>query len=198
MSFTYPDYLKLKNRYCLGYFGVFDEFILQLLYIQPIVEQSFPGLKLYIACRDGLDLPGTTPISNLNKYNYGYFRELSFDNINHPVLSIIKETKIQLPSLKPLNKNNKNKICVIATKGLGVVRSLTDTQVEKVKKMAEDKGFGVLIDCPLENAEWVIGVESFNFYKTALNGAKRISLIPTGLSPDFFQIACPFGEILDI
>lgn len=192
MSIAYPDYLKIKNKYCVGYFGVFDEFILQLLHLRSAIEAAFPELELYIACKNELTLPGV--VHNVNKYEYAHFRELTFNNINHPIFDFFKETEIKAPEISPAEKTNR---CVILTKGIAPIISLSEAQVKKATNLAQLKGFNVEIDEDITGAGLVIGVECFNFYKAALKGI-RCSLVPTGFGTEFFRMLVPNGEILSI
>lgn len=47
-----PKYAKIKNNYCVGYYGTDNYLLRQLLQVKKKVEQTFPGLNLYIVCED--------------------------------------------------------------------------------------------------------------------------------------------------
>jgi hypothetical protein len=47
-----PKYVKIKDNYCVGYFGKEDEVILALKKARPFIEQELPGIKVYICCLD--------------------------------------------------------------------------------------------------------------------------------------------------
>jgi len=53
MTILYPKYLEIKNKYCICYSGVFNEFILQLAYLTNIIQEKFQ-IELYICCKDEL------------------------------------------------------------------------------------------------------------------------------------------------
>ena len=47
-----PLYNKIKNRYCIGYFGNSPEILLDLKVARPIIEKALPGIEIYISCAD--------------------------------------------------------------------------------------------------------------------------------------------------
>ncbi len=133
--------------------------------------------------------------SQFNKNDYACSKELLFDNINHPILEYIEESKITLKYLKPHSVPIATKKCVILPKGLGSVKSMTSQDIDKFQNMAQIRGFDVDINGNIEGAGWVIGVENAKFYEAAINGVK-VSLFPTGIGTKFFQRVFPNGEIL--
>lgn len=50
----FPQYAKVKDRYCIHYVGTNDEYVNQLLSVRPAIEQDLPGIQIYICCRVGL------------------------------------------------------------------------------------------------------------------------------------------------
>ncbi len=45
-------YEQIKNNYCVLYLGDSIEYLRQLSADRPAVEQQFPGLKVFIGCKD--------------------------------------------------------------------------------------------------------------------------------------------------
>jgi len=198
MVASYTEYLKIKDKYCIRYFGLFDEFIVQLLYLREAIEQELPGLELYIACRDifysQIAAPRLIAASDYNKNNYAYNRETLFNNVTHPILDIIEESDLKLNHLKAKPPKTSTSLCVILPKGIGAIQSMTQNEIDKARQMATHKGFDVEINGNIENAGWVIGVECLKLYQAAVAGIK-ITLVPSGFGTKFFQKVFPYGEI---
>ena len=198
MPIDYNHYLKVKDNYCVCYYGVFNEFILQLIYLRPAIEQELPGIQLYISCKDELnyqDSDRIVPQSKLDKHRFAYIKSLQFDNISHPVESFLSESNITLKYLNPPKPIATNKRCVLLTRGLGAVASMSSEQMNAAKRIAESQGYYVEVDERIENAGWVMGVECEALYKAAIDG-KRVALVPTGFGTKFFQKIFPNAEIL--
>ncbi len=176
---------------------MFNEFILQLIYLRPAIEQELPGVQIYINHKDKfkIDSYRTSPASSFKKYDYAYVRDLKFDNVSHPVERLLTESDIKLNYLKPPRPKSVNTRCVLLTKGLGSVASMSRAEIDETQKMAEKKGFYVEINENIDNAGWVIGVECENFYRAAIDGTK-VTLAPTGFGTKFFQKIFPNGEVL--
>ena len=85
MIIALPHYSKIKNNYCVGYFGQKDEVLLKLLAARPNLENQFPGLQLYICCLDEkAALVGEDKVILKSQLDSGlkqvaYFREISDD-----------------------------------------------------------------------------------------------------------------------
>lgn len=197
MSVSYKRYLEIKNRYCIAYFGVFNEFIFQLIHLIPILEEQFPELELYIACKDELISNSNKLIrlSKLNKKEYSVYHELKFNNIDHPVENFINESNIQI-----LTKKNIPTLaygtCAITTKNLPPVRSLTKEDITKIERFVKNKGFTIVSE-ENENIDWIIGVENEILCKAANKGIKT-TLIPSGLGTNFLKKIYPSLEVLYI
>jgi hypothetical protein len=200
----YPltHYAQVKHNYCLAYFGHMKEFLVQLKALKPIIENQFKGIKLFLACRDDF-MPSLTGISNVVKQSeigkiktqFAYIRELTTDLIKHPVLELLLESKIEIPSNAFPVCRTGNK-CVIITKGNCPPTSpLTQIQIQKAIALAASKGYEAMIDKEIEDASWVIGVESDNLYQAGIWGAKT-SLIPTGIGTELYKKMFPAGTIL--
>lgn len=100
MPLPLPTYAKIKDRYCVGYFGDRDDVIVKLVKARPFIEKELPGIKVYICCNDEKQplLEGEANCflrSDLeNKKNeIAYFRELEIDAAD-PVGSLLEESNI--------------------------------------------------------------------------------------------------------
>lgn len=103
---AFEHYTKIKNNYCVGYFGFYDGFLKELHAVRPFIERAFPGINLYIACKDeSLHVLGNTDrivkLSELKvrKGEFANYRELWFDGFTHPVAQFLEESGLASPSL---------------------------------------------------------------------------------------------------
>jgi hypothetical protein len=199
MATLYKKYLTVKNKLCLSYFGVFNEFVRQLVYLRPAIEAELPGLELYIACQEDLknDLNCDRVItrSEMQLLHFAYIKDLTFDQIKHPVLELLNESNLTLKHLIPVVGEPLNKTCAILSKGMAPVRSLSESQLNQVKSRVIAKGFELTDD--VDSAGWVVGVECDALYKAACQGVAT-SLVPTGFGIKLFQLMFPQNEILSI
>lgn len=166
------------------------------------MEQTFPGVQVYIACKDyvshlfkGYERTVTKTQLDNNKNDYAYIRELNCDMTSHPVENFMKESDIPFG---PLNIQVKTPTrCVILTNGTLPTKHLSMKQIQSAKLRAEMKGFIPEINGEIDPHTWVIGVESRHFYEAAIAG-NPVTLMPTGIGENLFKLMIPHGEILDI
>ena len=196
------SYSKIKDRYCVCYFGFCNEYIIQLLYLRPRIEAALPGLELYIGCHDRL-APLTDGYEKIvfvsqieaQKENFAHIRVINYDGSgNHPIQTLLKESSISLPYVRPLQKSSKK--CVIYPIGYLPTQPLSPTMLEKVKNHCMQQGYQITIESSMEDVGWVVGVENEYLFKAAFAGI-RTSLVPTGIGTQFYQMLCG-GEILNI
>ena len=195
MGTYYQRYLKIKNKYCIAYNGPFDEFIIQLLHVKPMIETQFPDLEVSIACRDELseELPGTISKSKMIEQDYPYIRSLQFDMIKHPVMQLIEESKITI--LPQVSRPTIGKNCLLCPVGVPPVKNLTVQQIEDIKSQLKLEGFTVEIGTNTQNKDLVVGVECKSLYTAACNGTPT-RLIDTGFGTEFYKILFPESKIL--
>ena len=169
--------------------------------MRPAIEEELEGLKLYICCKDEfqslIGRPGIVFESEFQRTNFGYLRELVFDNTCHPVMKLIEESNLKLPSLKRIPPTVRTNKCVLVTNYLPPVASLTPLQIEHLKQKIISQGFEVSVNGSIADAGWVVGVESLKLYEAAFQGIKT-SLVPTGLGTKLFQLLLPEHEILNV
>ncbi|MCK9459697.1 MAG: hypothetical protein M0R80_08665 [Proteobacteria bacterium] len=198
MALAFPSYSKIKNRYCVAYYGPCREYVLQLLYLRSAIEKELPGLELYISCSDDCRcfIPDNTKIifaSEIGdrKKEVAYLRELRCDLETHPVWQWIQESKLTLKFLEPpQTKNITKKICAICTKANLPTKSMPD--VDKLIKWVISKGFSVSEN--VSEADWVVGTENEQLFVAAIQGVKT-TLVPTGLGTELYKRLFPSGEI---
>lgn len=96
-------YVRIKDKYCVAYFGTCDEYVDQLLAARPHIAKELPGIQVYIACRDEVfakhkNQEGMLSFSQLKveKSNFPYVRELK-DRPGNIVEDFLKESNIFVP-----------------------------------------------------------------------------------------------------
>ena len=198
-----PQYAKIKDNYCIAYFGNNKEHLIQLKLLRPYMESTFPGVKVYLSCREDSvylfkeeERIITKEKLKENKHMFGYIRELLCDMQSNPVEEFMKESEIPYGPIHYEQKIN-NKKCVLLTNGIAPVRSLNGDQIKLAISHIQNKGYDLEINEQINNAGWVVGVENEQFYQAAVDG-KAVTLIPTGFGENIFKKLFPGGQILKI
>jgi len=200
MAVPFPQYSKIKNRYCIAYYGPCAEYIVQLLYLRPAIEKEFPGIEIYISCRDDcirfIDKKERIIFGselNTRKKEVAYIRELRCDLKNHPVLQLIQESNLQLSYLEPPKiKQSDVRHCVICTNAIlptGLIHN-----IDQISNFVFHQGYSVGLNSDISKATWVIGPENEQLFTAAIQGI-RTTLIPTGLGTELYKKLFPDGEI---
>lgn len=164
------------------------------------MEKTFPGVKVYLACRDDCmyllseedRILSKTELKD-NKHLFGYVRELLCDMQSHPVESFMLESDI--PCGPICEKSNCYGDCVLLTNGVIPVKPLNGEQIKKAINYIRKNGYEPQINGDINRAGWVVGVESEQLYLAAALG-KRVSLIPTGFGEKLFKKMFPQNEII--
>ena len=197
-----PEYVKIKDNYCIAYFGFSKEYLVQLRLLRPCMEAAFPGIQIYLCSRDDLtylfkDEPRTLNKSTLmdNKKQFAYIREISYKNTIHPVEELMDESEIKIPPISTEEGNIGS--AVLLTNCCAPVRSLNHYQIKSAIELAELKNCTIAINEPYANYDWVIGVENEQIYEAAAEG-KKVTLIPTGIGENLFKKMFPFAEIIQM
>lgn len=198
------EYAKIKNNYCIAYFGGSNEYLTQLRLLRPFIEQKFQELNIYYCCKDECikylkddKLSITISELRLRKNEFAHIKELTFNGQNHPILDLLQEAKIEnctLPIEPALEFTN---ICLIKTNGNYPTGNLLKSQIKTLQKIAFQNGFKVEIDGDWQNAGIIYGVESVELFEAAARGIKSY-LIPTGNGEQLFKKMFKNGEILHI
>lgn len=203
MPIPFPLYAKIKNNYAICYFGKCTEYLIQLKYIRPLIEKKYPGIKIYLGCRDDVvhilnterGIIKESEMRNKKMY-FAYIHEVKCNTQDHPILEIINENEIELPEIKLID--NDSNLCLIYSHGMFPTKSLTDEQVEKTKKTYEMKGLTVKVNIDNQTAGHVIGVENQQLFSAGFSG-KKVTLIPTGVGKELFlKLFKNNGDILNI
>jgi len=191
------EYKKIKDKYCIAYFGYCREYWIILKYLRPCIEKYLPGVELYLCCRDDLLylLEGESnvltaedvPTRKLRKRQFAFFNELT-SGLFHPIQNLMEESNIPYPP-KPHVISTPYTFSIIDHGTVPTV-PLSLQQRAKAIKLAQNYG------CQETNAlaDWVIGVESEELYDAAISG-KKTSLISTGTGEELYKSLFN-GEVL--
>lgn len=179
-------YSKIKNNYCICYFGQCDEYLVMLEMLRPHIERTFPGMNFYIGCRDEsltvFDNPEyrTMPLSRLKvlKDTFAHIKELKYENVGHPVEKIIEDSGVRGIAV-PCGLPCQTQKATIITHGSYPTGPLGERQIEAATKFAKSRGFEPSINGDWKNSGMLIGVESVGLLKAAATGIP-VFLAPTG------------------
>jgi len=203
MPLPLPQYAKVKDNYCIAYFGNNKEHLVQLKLLRPYMEAAFPGVKVYLACReDSVYLLKdeeriiTRDKLKESKHLFGCVRELLCDMQSNPVEEFMNESEIPFGPIR-VDQPLKNKKCVLLTNGVVPVNSLTGNQIKLAISHIQSKGCQPEINGGTKDAGWVVGVENEEFYQAAESG-RSVTLIPTGFGENLFKKLFPSGQILKL
>ena len=97
----FEQYAKVKDKYCICYFGYNDEYLTQLALVKPVIEASLPGIEIYLGCKDDkthlLENPLKLSEIKIRRKDYAYVRELKFNGRTHPVKDLLRECGASIP-----------------------------------------------------------------------------------------------------
>jgi hypothetical protein len=197
-------YAKIKDSYCVCYFGLSDEYLIQLNLLKNIIEKNYSKIKIFIGCRDekyqifdNKDYILRASELRMRRFDFGHIRELRYNGKTHPVEDLIKESEISDLSVCNTINNEFTTKCVIVSKGNYPTVSLTNDKIEKLKRIATSEGFNPLLDDSIHNAGLVMGVESVELFQAASQGIKT-RLCPSGIGTNLYKSMFPKGEILSV
>jgi hypothetical protein len=199
---AFEDYVKIKNNYCICYFGPCNEYLVLLELLRPKIEASFPGMNFYIGCKDSC-LPFLSnrnkilPISELKvrKKEFAHIKELQYNNQGHPIQNILEESEIENIVLGSLNFGDRNNKAIIVSENTYPTNPMNSRQITTATRIAESRGFYVEISNDWRNAGLVIGVESEAVIRSAHAGVATI-LSDTGVGTNFYKKIFPDLELL--
>jgi len=203
MSVALPHYAKIKDRYCIGYFGRSNEYLVQLLLLRPNIERELPGVQIYIACMEEVfhllaGHPRVLTYEQLkdNENNFAYIRNLTCNLQDHPVEMLMSEsaipTRVDVPAPPAADAR-----CVILTEGVIPTQPMTARQIEACKQLAIGEGLRPEITNEFQGAAWLIGVENEYLFAAAAHGIQT-ALVPTGLGTKLYENMFDRAEILDL
>lgn len=74
------EFVLIKNKYCLAYFGTSKEFLETLLETRKQMEKTFPNIEIWLGVNDSLFSEAyekTIPKSKITKNQFCHFREIN-------------------------------------------------------------------------------------------------------------------------
>ncbi len=186
----FEHYVKIKDNYCICYFGYCDEYLLLLELLLPKIEERLSGLNLFIGCKDNSinvlhNREKILPISTLKarKHEFAHIKEIQFDGQHHPIEQLINEIGVDL-KFNINRKVNKSKKAVIITHGIYPTNPMTMDQIKKASTKIKD--LDIEINGSWRDANVVIGVESIPVIQAAMAGIRTI-LVPNGIGTEFYK-----------
>lgn len=203
MAVKLSTYSKIKNNYCICYFGRANEYLLQLKLLRKRIELKYPEINLFIGCKDEVVnlLNGDNKVILLSslkvaKFTIAHIREIRTSSEFHPIERFCKESFVDFTNLQDISESP-TRVCHICPGATYPSSNLTDSQITYFKSYAKNRGFEVKIGGRTESSGWVIGPENEFVFGAAANGV-RTTLVSTGLGTEFFQRMFPKIEICDV
>lgn len=98
----FEQYAKVKDKYCICYFGYHDEYLTQLQLAKSIIEKSLPGIEIYLGCKDDKVhlIADCNPLKlselKIRRKDFAYIREMKHNGVSNPVKDLLKECGITL------------------------------------------------------------------------------------------------------
>lgn len=91
--------MKVKDKYLLCYFEFNEIKVKALNFLQPLIEEAFPGIELFVSYSDAMcetlddtnNIVKRSSINEKEKRKYAYVRELKGDN---PIKDFLKESDL--------------------------------------------------------------------------------------------------------
>ena len=201
---AFEEYAKIKNNYCLCYFGQCDEYLIMLEVLRPKIEQAFPGMDFYIGCRDeSVNVLSTKDkvlsISELRlkKNTFAHIKELKYEEGCHPIEQILYSCDIENLTVRSEPIQDLTTKATIVTHNTYPTDPMKEKHIEIARRVAQSRGFEVEISNDWENAGLVIGVESIPFMRAGIAGIP-IMLVDTGIGKSLYQNMFPYMELLPI
>lgn len=197
----YAQYSKIKDNYCICYFGHADEYLIQLKLLKDVIKRNFQGLNIHFGCRDEKvhllsDCDNVLKVTQIKarKAEFAHIKEIKSDGTSHPIEDLLLGSGVTNMFVSNQQKTETVK-CVIVTKGILPTGNLGDNQIKSLEKMAKEQGYYVSIDDKsIEGAGWIIGVESPQLFEAAGKGI-RTTLVPTGVGTRLYKNMFPNAEV---
>lgn len=198
----YAQYSKIKDNYCICYFGHADEYLIQLRLLKDVMKRDFKGLNIYFGCKDEKvhllnDCGNVLKVTQIKarKSEFAHIKEIKSNGISHPIEDLLLGSGVTNMFVSDKQESETTK-CVIVTKGILPTGNIGDDKVKSLEIMAKEQGYHVSIDDKnIIGAGWVIGVESPQLFEAAGKGI-RTTLVPTGLGTRLYKNMFPNAETL--
>jgi hypothetical protein len=89
---AFPEYSKIKNKYCIAYHGHSNEYVARILYVLPFIEKELPGMEIFVLVDE--DVAKTNKSDKLvTSGSFAYTREL---NECFTIEDLLRESNIQI------------------------------------------------------------------------------------------------------
>ena len=202
--FTLPDYAKVKDNYCICYFGHSDEYLIQLKLLRDVIQQRYSGLNLYFGCKDDkthllgnqLDVMKSSEIK-MKKRRFAQIKYIEFGGETHPIEDLLVESSIKNFAVPTPQRIEHSRKMVITTQSNYPTIPLTTTQIDKLKTIGRKSGYFVEVNTDWRDAGWVAGVENVSLFEAAAAGMKT-TLVTTGVGERLYRIMFPNGETIKL
>lgn len=184
MALILPEYNKIKDNYCIAYYGHCRDLILEIKLLLPQMRQHYPEINIFISLLDQYSYffqeeTNFIPQSQIQnkKKNLAYTREFRRDFEVHPLYEFLKESDIEIQHLAVIPKPH-GKVAGLICQSNSPVKSLSGSEIQKYENYCKSRGFKVVIN-DSQNVDWVLGVESEELINSAMSG-KPTTLIESG------------------
>lgn len=199
------NYAKIKNNYCVCYFGYSDEYLVQLRLTKPYMNKAFSGLNIYIGCKDSSIsfLDGMEHVLKLTdikvrKPDFAHIAELRYDGgADHPIERFLRESGITGYPLPHMTIERPTNRFVIIAESTYPTRPLMERQIERLKQHAWERQMEPVVTSDITGAGVVVGVESPGLFLAAAKGLET-HLVPTGVGTRLYKKLCPQGNIIEV
>jgi len=199
---AFEDYSKIKNNYCLCYFGQCNEYLILMELLRPRIELAFPGMNFYIGCRDESiqflqtrDKVLAVTELKLRKNEFAHIKELKYEDGIHPIQKILVDSDITNIILRHDFDDQDSGKAVILTHSTYPTNPMNSRQIDIARRVAESRGLEVEISDQWKNSGLIIGVESPELVLAAYSGIPTI-LVETGIGSSFYKNLFPSMELL--
>jgi hypothetical protein len=191
MAILLPEYNRIKDNYCIAYYGHCKDLVLEIKLLLPQMREHYPEINIFISCLDQYSYyfkeeNNFIPQSQIQnkKSDLAYIRELKYNDEIHPLYRFLKESEIKIKPVAVVPKPIGKTIGLICQSN-SPVKSLSGSEIQKYINYCENKGYKVIIN-EANNVDWIIGVESAQLIEAAVSG-KSVTLIQSGLGTDLLM-----------
>jgi hypothetical protein len=167
----------------LVYFGNCKEYIVQLRLLRPIMEKTFAGLQVYLACKDEYmyllnNESKTLSASSLKtqKQKFAYIREIYTEINKHPVEELMLESEI---NFQPICNNIIHPelikgSCLLLTTANLPTRSLNANQITHALDYIKKQGCQAHFNKKIDDFDWAYIVSMYKKYLKTVKTKKDL------------------------
>jgi hypothetical protein len=217
MPMPFPQYVKIKDKYCCCYLGNSPEYVVALRILKDQIESQLPGLSFWIACKNEFTYLAECNVVGLNEFkqeDFAYVREIRNNNSTHSILDIIDESNIRINPIKTQTQEV-SKLCLICPEGIYPTKSLNSLEIKSLTNEAVNKGYSPLVvgsdihstedikirpkgkekEQYINSVGWIIAVENEYLFLGAEKGIKT-RLIKSGVGTNLIKRLFPLIEVV--